>query len=170
MLYLLFSCQVGSNCLRPHGLMPGLNVLHYLAEFAQIHIHWIGDSIKPSHPLSPSCFAFNLSQHQGLFQWVALHIRGPKYWSFSYSMSFFDEYSGLISFWTDWFESHDIICLPTISKVQYCRIRQELICYIFVLIPKKKVFYIPLLANRYCKLMKLVYLGYITLKSKEIID
>ena len=40
-------------------------------EFAQIHVHWVGDAIQPSHPLlSPSPFAFNLSQHQGLFCWV----------------------------------------------------------------------------------------------------
>ena len=49
---------------------PGLSVPHHLTEFAQVHVHWIGDAIQPSHPLSPSS-AFNLSQHQGLFQWVS---------------------------------------------------------------------------------------------------
>ena len=50
---------------------PGSSVLYYLPEFAQIHVHWAGDAIQPSHPLPPpSPFAFNLSQHQGLFQWV----------------------------------------------------------------------------------------------------
>ena len=55
--------------------MPGLSVPHYLPEFAQVHIHWAGDAIQLSHPLSlPSSFAFNLSQHHRLFQWVdALH-------------------------------------------------------------------------------------------------
>ena len=49
----------------------GFLVLHYLLEFAQIHAHWVGDAIQPSHPLSsPSSPTFNLSQHQGLFQWV----------------------------------------------------------------------------------------------------
>ena len=49
--------------------MPGFSVLHYLPEFAQIHVHWIGDDIQLSHLLSPpSPPAFNLSQHQGLFQ------------------------------------------------------------------------------------------------------
>ena len=54
---------------------PGFPVFHYLPEFAQIHIRWVGDAIQPSHPLSaPSPPAFNLSQHQGLFQWVgSLH-------------------------------------------------------------------------------------------------
>ena len=52
--------------------MPGFRVLHYLLELAQTHVHWIGDAIQPSHPLSsPSPPAFNLSQHQGLFKWVS---------------------------------------------------------------------------------------------------
>ena len=55
----------------PHGLQPGSSVLHYLPEFAQIHVHWVDDAIQPSHPLSPpSPLALNLFQYQGLFQWV----------------------------------------------------------------------------------------------------
>ena len=50
---------------------PGFPVLHNLPEFAQIYVHWFGDAIQPSHPLSsPSPLALNLSQHQGLFQGV----------------------------------------------------------------------------------------------------
>ena len=50
----------------------GSPVLHYLPEFAQIHVHWVSDGIQPSHPLlSPSPLAFNFSQHQDLFQWVS---------------------------------------------------------------------------------------------------
>ena len=50
---------------------PGLPVHHQLLELAQTHVHWVGDAIQTSHPLfSPSPPAFNLSQHQGLFQWV----------------------------------------------------------------------------------------------------
>ena len=50
---------------------PGLPVPHCLPEFAQTHVHRVGDAIQPSHPLSPpSPPAFTLSQHQGLFQWV----------------------------------------------------------------------------------------------------
>ena len=57
-------------------------------------------SIQPSHPLlSPS--AFNLSQRHGLFQWVSSLHQAAKYWSFSISPS--NEYSGLMSFTTDWF-------------------------------------------------------------------
>ena len=52
--------------------MPGFPVLYYLLEFAQIHVHWVSDAIQPSHLLlSPSPPAFNLSQHQDLFQWVS---------------------------------------------------------------------------------------------------
>ena len=50
---------------------PGLPVHHQLPEFAQIHVHRISDAIQPSHPLSSPSPAFNLSQHQGLFQWVS---------------------------------------------------------------------------------------------------
>ena len=52
--------------------MTGSSVICYLSEFAQIHIHWVNDIIQPSHPLSPhSPPALNLSQHQGLFQWIS---------------------------------------------------------------------------------------------------
>ena len=51
--------------------MPDSSALHCLPEFAQIHVHWVGDTIRLSHPLPPSsAFAFSLSQHQDLFQWV----------------------------------------------------------------------------------------------------
>ena len=52
--------------------IPGLPVHHQLPEFTQTHVHWVGDAIQPSHPLSsPSPPALNLSQHQGPFQWVS---------------------------------------------------------------------------------------------------
>ena len=48
---------------------PGLPVPHHLPELAQVHVHFIGDAIQPSHPLMlSSASALNLSQHQGLFQ------------------------------------------------------------------------------------------------------
>ena len=51
---------------------PGFPVHHQLPEFTQTHVHWVGDAIQPSHPLpSPSPPTFNLSQYQGLFQWVS---------------------------------------------------------------------------------------------------
>ena len=52
--------------------MPGLPVYHQLPEFTQTHVHWVGDVIQPSHPLSsPSPPTFSLSQHQDLFKWVS---------------------------------------------------------------------------------------------------
>ena len=69
---------------------PGFPVHHQLPELT--HVHQVGDAIQWPHPLSPPFPpAFNLSQHQGLFQsW-------PKYWSFSFSISPSNKYSGLIS-------------------------------------------------------------------------
>ena len=85
--------------------MPGLPVHHQLPEFTQTHVHWIGDAIQPSHPLSsPSPPALNLSQHQVFSDESALHIRWPKYWSFSFNISLSNEYSGLISFKKDWLD------------------------------------------------------------------
>ena len=50
---------------------PGFPVFHHLPEFAQTHVHWVGDDIQPPRPLSsPSLASLNLSQHQSLFQWA----------------------------------------------------------------------------------------------------
>ena len=51
-------------------IMPGFPVLHHLPEFVQTHVPWVSDAIQPSHPLSSPSPAFNLFEHQGLFQWV----------------------------------------------------------------------------------------------------
>ena len=73
---------------------PSYPVCHQLPEFTQTYVHWVGDTIQPSHPLlSPSPPAFNLSQHQG-----------PKNWSFSFNISPSDEHPGLISFRMDWLD------------------------------------------------------------------
>ena len=83
---------------------PGLPVHHQLPKSTQTHVHWVGDAIQPSHPLSShSPPALNLSQHQGLSN-ESLRIRWPKYWSFSFSISPSNEYSGLISFKMDWLD------------------------------------------------------------------
>ena len=83
---------------------PGFPVLHYLLGFAEIHVHWVSDAIQPSHPLSPPSPVLNLSQHQSLFQWVSSFHRWPKYWSFSFSISPSNEYSGLICLRFYWFD------------------------------------------------------------------
>ena len=73
-----------------------------LLELAQTNVHQVGDAIQPSHPLSSlSLPTFNLSQHQGLFQWASSLHQVTKYWSFSFSISPSNEYSGLISFRID---------------------------------------------------------------------
>ena len=85
--------------------MPRFPDLHCLLEFLQTHVHWDGDAIQPSHPLlPPSLPALNLSQHQSLSKVSALRIRWLKYWSFSFSVSPSNEYSGLNSFRIDWFD------------------------------------------------------------------
>ena len=82
---------------------PGLPVHHQLPEFTQTHVHQVSDAIQPSHPLSSSSPpAPNPYQHQGLFRWVTLHMRWPKYWSFSFSISPSNEHPGLIPFRMDW--------------------------------------------------------------------
>ena len=100
------SHSVVSGSLWPHGLQhTSLLVHHQLPEFTQTHVHWVGDAIQSSHPLSSlSPPAFSLSQHQGLFQWVSSSIRWLKYWSFSFSINPTSEHPGLISFRMDWMD------------------------------------------------------------------
>ena len=68
--------SVTQSCTTQGDLMdcstPGFPVHHRLPELTQTHVHWVGDAIKPSHPLSsPSPPSFNLSQYRGLFKWVS---------------------------------------------------------------------------------------------------
>ena len=95
------------------------------------HIHWVGDAIQSSHPLlslfSP---AFNLSQHQGLFQWVGfLHQVAKTCWSFSFSVSPSNEYSGLISLRIDWF---DLLAVQETlrSFLQHCSLKASVLWYL----------------------------------------
>ena len=79
-----FSCSVMSNSLWPHELQHvKLHCLSPPPGVYSTHVHWVGDAIKPSHPLSsPSPPAFNLSQHQGLFQWVSCSHQETKVFEF----------------------------------------------------------------------------------------
>ena len=82
--------------------MPGLPVHHQPPEFTQTHVHWVGDAIQPSYPLSsPSPPALNLSHHQGLFKWVSSLHQVAKVLEFQLQNF---EYSGLISFRMDWLD------------------------------------------------------------------
>ena len=81
------------------------SVLHHLPEFVQTHVHGVGDAIQTSHPLSSRAPpVFNLSQLQGLFQWVRSSHQVAKFWAFRFSVCPSNEYSRLISFTIDWFE------------------------------------------------------------------
>ena len=87
--------------------MPGLPVHHQLLEFTQTHVHQVSGAIQPSHPLSsPSPPALNISQHQGFFPVSQIFSSGDQNIGASASASVLpmSEYSGLISFRTDWFD------------------------------------------------------------------
>ena len=101
----LFSCPSCLTLCDPMDCsMQGVPSPHH-PELAKVHVHCISNAIQPSHSLMPPPPpAINRFQHQGLFQWVALRIRWPKYWSFSFSISTSNEYSRLISFKIDWFD------------------------------------------------------------------
>ena len=102
----------------------GFPVLHHLPKLTQTHVHWVSDAIQPSHRLFPSSPpTLNLSQHQGLFQWVTHHIRWPEYWSFSICPS--SEYSGLISFRIDWF---DLLASPALKLESISSLALSLLC------------------------------------------
>ena len=84
---------------------PGLPVHHQLPEFTQTHVHQVGDAIQASYPLSsPFPPAPNPSHHQNLSNGPTLHMRWPKYWSFSFSIIPSNEQPGLISFRMDWLD------------------------------------------------------------------
>ena len=92
---------------------PGFPI-HSLPEFTHTHVHWVSDAIQPSHPLLPtSPFALNLSQHQGLFQWVSSLYQVAKVLELQLSVSPSNEYSGLISFRIDWL---DLLAVQGILK------------------------------------------------------
>ena len=97
-----FSRLVVSDSLRPH---ESQHAHPQLLEFTQIHVHWVGDAFWPSHTLlSPSRPALNLPSIRVFSNESALHIRWPKYWSFSFNISPSSEHSGLISFSMDWLD------------------------------------------------------------------
>ena len=77
-------CSVAKLCLTPCDPMDysasGFLIFHCLPKFSQTHVHWVSDAIQPSHPLWPlSPPAISFYQHQGLFQWVTVHIKWSKY-------------------------------------------------------------------------------------------
>ena len=84
---------------------PGLPVHPQFPEFNQTHVHWVGDAIHPSHPLSsPSPPAHNLSHHQDLYKWVSSSHQVAKVLEFQLQISPSNEHPGLISFRMDWLD------------------------------------------------------------------
>ena len=84
--------------------MPAFPVHNQLPELAQTDVLWVGDAIQLSHPLLSPSPAFSLTSIKVFCSKSVLHIRLPKYWSFSFSISPSSEYSALISFRIDWFD------------------------------------------------------------------
>ena len=104
----LYCCSFTQSCLTLCDPMncstPGFLVFHYIPEFAQTHVHWVDNTIHLilccPLLLLPSIFpSFRVFSSES-----ALHIRWPKYWSFSFTISPSKEYSGLISFRIDWWD------------------------------------------------------------------
>ena len=82
-----FSCSVVSTSDPMDCSTPGFPVYHQLLELAQTHVHRVGDTIQPSHPLSsPSLPAFSLSQHQDLFCWVSSSNKVAKVLEFQFQL------------------------------------------------------------------------------------
>ena len=117
---------------------PGFSVLHHLPEFARTHVHWVSDIIQPSHPLSsPSPPALNLSQHQGLFQWVGSLHPSTKL----LELQLQHEYSGLISFRIDLFDllavqgtlkrQEDMIIYATVLSCPAKIVQWLVLCIVF---------------------------------------
>ena len=117
-----------SDSLWPHGLStPGFPVLHYLPQFAQTHVRWVGDAINQlifCHPLLllPSVFP----RIRVFCNELALPIRWLNYCSFSFNINPSNEYSGLISFRIDWFDLLAVLSSITILKPQFFGIQPSL--------------------------------------------
>ena len=97
-----------------------LPVHHQLPESTQTHVLWVSDAIQPSHPLSsPSPPSLNLSQHQGLLQWVRSLHQVAKVLEFQLQHQSFHEHPGLISFRMDWLD------LPAVQGTLKSRIQHH---------------------------------------------
>ena len=118
--------SVAQSCPTLHEPMdrstPVFSVHHQLLELAQTHVHRVGNAIQPSHLLLPS----SIFPSNRVFSNV-LCIRWPKYWSFSFSISPSNEYSGLISFRI---YSFDLLALQGILKspLQYHNLKASILC------------------------------------------
>ena len=98
--------SVVSNSLQPCGLLstPSFLALHYFPEFTQTHVHWVGDAIQPSHPLSSPLLPPSIIPSIRVFSNESvLRIRWPKDWSFSFNISPSNEFQDWFPLgWTGW--------------------------------------------------------------------
>jgi len=104
-----FCCSVAQSCPTLCNPMdcstPGFPVLHHLLELAQTHVHQVSDTIQPSRPLSsPLLLPLIFPSIRVFSSELALCIRWPKYWNFSFSINPSNDYLGLISFRIDWLD------------------------------------------------------------------
>ena len=106
----LFCCSVSQLCLTLWDLMDcstlGFSVFYHLPELPQTHVHWVNGAIQSSYPV-PSSFLLLPSLFPNIRVFskeLALSIRWPKYWSFSFSVSSSNQDSGLVYFRIDWFD------------------------------------------------------------------
>ena len=102
-------CSVAQSCPTLCNLIDcctrGFPVLHHLPELTQTHVHRVSDAIQPSHLCRPLLFPPSIFPSIRVFSnELVFHIRWPKCWSFSFSISPSNEYSGLISFRMDWLD------------------------------------------------------------------
>ena len=126
-MLLLFSHQVMFRYFHPST--SGFPVLHCLTEFAQIHVHWVCDATHSSHPLPPFLFLPSVFCRIRVFSSEsALHIRWSKYWSYNFSISPSNEYSGLLSFRIDWF---DLLAVQGTLKslLQHHNVKKSILWY-----------------------------------------
>ena len=129
-------CSVARSCLTlcdsTDYNTPDFPVCNHVLEFAQVHAHWIADAIQPSHPLSPSFSSASIYPSIRVFyNQTAIHIRWPKYWRFSFSISPSEEYMGLISFNVDWI---DLLGAQGLSRApEFKNISSSALCLLYCL-------------------------------------
>ena len=112
---------------------PGFPVHHQLPELIQTHVHQVSDAIQPSRPLSSPSFLPSMFPSIRVFSnESALHIRWPKYWSFSFSISPSNEYSGPISFRIAWFDLLAVQgTLKSLLQPQFQSINSWALCFLY---------------------------------------
>ena len=111
---------------------PGFPIHHQLSKLAQTHVHQVGDAIQPSHPVIPFSSCLQSFPASGSFlRSQFYHIRWPKYYSFSFSISPSNEYSGLISFRIDWFDLVQGTLKSLLQHQQFKSINSSVLSFLY---------------------------------------